>query len=599
MAEEASFLGVIERLRAEGDLDRNRGNNSIKSLKGEVAAGNETIAYELDDISISTRVQADILHDLRDSILGNDLEKAEKEREQLSLLKSIAVGTNKPSKEKEKSEKKQSKGFFADLAVLFAPIGGFLAKFSPIFTKIGNIFGKSGTLSKIFGKGGSIAKFLPSLGRVLSKVAFPLTIAFGVFKGIVESIKGYKEGGIMGAIEGFFIGMFDGLIGDTLGLIGGLVEKLSGIFGLGDFGKMFNDSLANITDGIKGVFTGVFDAAKALFSGDTDAFKEALGKIWESIKTTFTGDGEGGGLLGILLNALKLQFVEIPKRIGGFLSDTLIPFLVEEGIPFLKEVVLPKLLEVGQNIGTVISEVFMDLINMIKEKALSLIPEPLKKAGSFLKKTGGFLKKIVAPAEKDGQSVMPVDPRYANAISAASRINKEDSLETDKKKLVQEDVLSVEEKNAVPESAAVPGVTAFSDDQQAVLEMLKDALADVDTDKERLEVAADFQRYKLQETNAGTEGLFTNDFHAEAARLFTESRNSTGAEIGESRNSTGAEMELGMSAIAEAKSQPATVIVSGGSSPQSTVVNNTTTTYNGSDHADESSILTRPMAYGF
>ena len=68
------------------------------------------------------------------------------------------------------------------------------------------------------------------------------------------------------------------------------------------------------------------------------------------------------------------------------------------------------------------------------------------------------------------------------------------------------------------------------------------------------------------------------------------------------RNNTGAEMEVTMSNIAEAKSQPAPVIVSGGSSPQSTVVNNTTTTYNGSDHADESYILTRPlstMAYGF
>jgi hypothetical protein len=506
MAEELSFLGIIERLKKEGDLDRNRGNNSIKSLKGEVAAGNETIAYELDDISISARMQADILHDLRDSIIGNDLEKSEKEREQLSLLKEIADGTNKPSKEKEKSEKKQSKGFFADLALLFSPLGAALGKISPIFTKFGNLFGKSGTLFKIFGKGGSLGKFLPALGGVFSKVALPLTIAFGLFKGIVESIKGYKEGGIMGAIEGFFIGVFDALIGDTLGLIGGLVEKISGIFGLGDFGKMFNDSLANITDGIKGVFSGVFDAVKALFSGDTDAFKEALGKIWESIKTTFTGDGEGGGLLGLLLNSLKLQFVEIPKRIGGFLSDTLIPFLVEEGIPFLKEVVLPKLLEVGQNIGTVISEVFMDLINMIKEKALSLIPEPLKKAGSFL-------KKIVAPAKKDGQSVMPVDPRYANAISAASRINKEESAED---RLKREEI--------VPEAAAVPGVTGFSD-----------------------------------------------------------------------RNNTGAQMEVGMSTIADSKAQPAPVIVSGGGGGgQSTTVTSSNITYNGNQHADESSILTRP-----
>jgi hypothetical protein len=70
-----------------------------------------------------------------------------------------------------------------------------------------------------------------------------------------------------------------------------------------------------------------------------------------------------------------------------------------------------------------------------------------------------------------------------------------------------------------------------------------------------------------------------------------------------SRNNTGAEMEVGMSNIADAKSQPAPVIVSGGEgAPQTTVVNNSNTTFNGSEHPEESNILSRPMttmAYGF
>jgi len=568
MAEESSFLGVIERLRAEGQLDRNSGSNSIKSLK-------ETFKKELTREGQLTRNKGtNSFKSLKDSILGNDLEKSEKEREQLTLLKSIAAGTNKPSKEKEKSEKKQSKGFFADLALIFSPLGAALGKISPIFTKFGNLFGKSGTLFKIFGKGGSLGKFLPALGRVFSKVAFPLTIAFGVFKGIVESIKGYKEGGIMGAIEAFYIGVFDAVIGDTLGLIGGLVEKISGIFGLGDFGKMFNDSLANITDGIKGVLSGVFDAVKALFSGDTDAFKEALGKIWESIKMQFIGDGEGGGLLGLLLNGLKLQFVELPARLGGFLSDTLIPFLVETVPTFLSETLLPKLLEVGQNIGRVIRDVFMDMVDMIKEKISGLIPEPFKKAG-------GFFKKIFSPAEKDGQSVMPVDPRYANAISAASRINKEESAED---RLKREEI--------VPEAEAVPAETGsrfdkFSDQQQLALLSLEDALAEAKTEEDRLKIAAEFQEGKLFAASQGHEGMFSDEFKAEHARLFAESRNNTGAE-----------MEVGMANIADAKSQPSTVVVSGGEgAPQTTVVNNSNTTFNGSEHPEESNALTQPSPY--
>ena len=63
-------------------------------------------------------------------------------------------------------------------------------------------------------------------------------------------------------------------------------------------------------------------------------------------------------------------------------------------------------------------------------------------------------------------------------------------------------------------------------------------------------------------------------------------------------NTTGAEMEVGMSNIADAKSQPAPVIVSGGSSgPQNTTVNNNSTTYNGSDHPEPSGMLT--MSYGY
>jgi len=87
----------------------------------------------------------------------------------------------------------------------------------------------------------------------------------------------------------------------------------------------------------------------------------------------------------------------------------------------------------------------------------------------------------------------------------------------------------------------------------------------------------------------GTEGLFSDEFKAEQARLFAESRNNTGAE-----------MEVGMSNIADAKSQPAPVIVAGGgggAAPQNTTVNSSNVNISNSRHAEESWSLTTP-AYG-
>ena len=60
-------------------------------------------------------------------------------------------------------------------------------------------------------------------------------------------------------------------------------------------------------------------------------------------------------------------------------------------------------------------------------------------------------------------------------------------------------------------------------------------------------------------------------------------------------NNTGAQMEVGMSNIADAESQPAAVVVEGGGSvPQSTNVNAPSVTVQNSAHIDESFGLIQP-----
>jgi len=496
MAEESSFLGVIERIRAEGQLDRNTGSNSIKSVK-------ETFKKELTREGQLTRnTGANSFKSLKDSILGNDLAKEEKDREQTDLLKSIAAGTNKPSKEMEKSEEKKSGRFFADLAILFAPIGATLGKISPIFTKVGSLFSKSGPLFKIFGKGGSLGKFLPALGRVFAKVALPLTIAFGVFKGIVEGIKGYKEGGIMGAIEGFFIGAFDSVFGELAKLIGNIGEKIFSLLGFDLFGEKFNEALGNIISGVKGVITGIFDSIKALFGGDTEAFKEALSGILGSIKTMIVGEDGEGGIIGMMIGLIHEVFTTIPEKIGKFFDNILVPFLTETVPTFLSETLFPKLLEVGQNIGKVIKDVFMGMLDAIG----NLIPEPLKKAG-------GFIKNLFSRDKDDDQTV-----------------------------------------TAIKESS-----------------------------EERLD------RVSQESSESFDEALERNSESFDAA-------------LERPTNNSGAQMEVGMSNIADSRAKPATVVVTGGGggggSGQGTTVNSSNITYNGNQHADESTQLTQP-SYGY
>jgi hypothetical protein len=549
MAETTTLLSVIDRLKTEGDLDRDSGSNSIKSLKESVSSIVVGIKKELTREGQLTRnTGANSLKSLKDSIVGNDLAKAEKEKERQSLLQSIAANIGKSNDIAEdgtKNKPKEQKGFFATLLKIFPAIGvgigGVLAKI-PGFTKLKSFFGKTGTLGK----------FLP----VLKKLALPLVLAFAAFKGILGGIKGYKEGGIMGAIKGFFIGVFDSIIGDTLKLVGGFVEKFAAMLGFERFGKMFNDSIGNIVEGVKGLFSGIFDAVKALFGGDTAAFKEALAGIWESVKKIIVGDGEGGGLFGLLKNQLTLYFKEIPAKLATFLTETLFPFLkdtllpkllevagniakvlgkvfTEDLWPYLKDTLLPKMLEIAGNVGKVIGEVFTELISSLKETILNLIPEPLKKAGGFIKGLWPFGKK--------------------------------------------EDDLTSAKTDAKLEELRTTDTTGFSEDQQAALGLLKDALADATTEEDRIRLAAKFQAYKVEENRMGAEGLFSDEFKKEQARLFSENRNNTGAQ-----------MEMGMAEIANAKSQPPTVIVSEGSSPQTTTVNTSTTHISGSAHQDES-----------
>ena len=569
MAEEPSFLGIIERLKKEGDLDRNRGNNSIKSLKGEIVTSREEnyeigyeIQRELNDIEVNTSLAWDTLFDLKESIVGNDLAKAEKEREQLDLFEEIGENieeSNDLAKAAAKEKPKEEKNFFAKLLGIFPLIGTKIAAtFSKIpgFKFLSKTFGKSGFLGKLFGGSGALGKMFGFLGKIFLKLSVPLTLAFGAFKGIVESIKGYKEGGIMGAIEGFFKGAFEGIVGDLPQLVGGLIQKFLGIFGFEKYGEMINNSIVGVVDNFKGFFVGIFDAVKALFSGDTPAFQEALGKIWESVKNLIIGDEEGGGIFGILKTNILLLSKELLPRILSFLTETV--------FPFLKETVFPKVMEIAGNVAKVLSETFMDFLAIMKEKIMDLIPD----IGGGIKKGLGKVKGLFS--------------------------------------------FGGDEDEELPEGI---DYSKFNESQKEALTELNNALSEEDDLEKRLALIREFDaKRKRQMSDEDREDeefvnavrlVTTSSFDKDDEKEMILKRGPRRTpqkerEIVSQPSNSGAQMEGSMSNIADSKARGAPVIVAGGgggAAPQNTTVNASNVNVSNSRHAEESYALTTP-AYG-
>ena len=600
MAEEPSFLGVIERLKAEGLLDRNSGTNSIKSLKQINQDGFNSLSVQMGE--------------LIDFFKGNALQDEENRRE---LLKSLNDGEEEEKKEEKKAK---SGGFEIDglagiLGVLTAGItglvGGIIAgaagqvakilkldklgkalkgitgsvirflKNGKLFTnfKIGlklfaeNIRSFVNTVSR-FVKNTKTFKFLrlDKLGKLIKSLGEAVKLFrsdFGkAFKPVLEIIKGIPKA----------FGSIGGLIGKVIPGGGGglktLLEPLKSFFktfgqvapkffSLGKvLGRLFLPitiifSLIDVVKGAMGGFEKYKD--KGLLEGLIGGFFGAIGGLLEGfiglpLDLLKSAISWVAGKLGFENFAEMLDSFSFKELIGGLftkVTDILVGF-----IGSIRE----KIANIG--IGGLIKNISLDLLKVFKKVAM--FPTAVA--------AGGAAALAAVPKSLfGGQS--PVDAFKENF---AKVFNGGDDL-----------IDSLKSTASVPEAAAVPGVTGFTKDQRAVLGLLKDALADADTEEKRLAVAAKFRAFKIDETKAGTEGLFSDEFKAEQTRLFAASRNNTGAQ-----------MEVGMSDIANAKAQPAPVIISGGSSPQSTTVNNSTTNISGGSLPDESNGFVTPSYFG-
>jgi hypothetical protein len=134
-------------------------------------------------------------------------------------------------------------------------VGGFVARLA----------GRFGGLAKIFGR-----IFLPFT---------IITAAIGTITGIID---GYKEDGVIGAIEGGITGLFNTLIGWPLDLLKGAVSWILGAFGF-DKAEAALDSFS-FQDLIDDMIGGVFDMIKGAFNWIGTLFTLQLIKLLRGSK---------------------------------------------------------------------------------------------------------------------------------------------------------------------------------------------------------------------------------------------------------------------------------------------------------------------------
>lgn len=518
MAEESSFLGVIERLKAEGQLDRNSGSNSIKTLKQINVEGFNSLFNSMNE--------------LVDFFKGNALQDEENRRE---LLKALEGG----KKEEKKEEKAKSDGFEIPglvglLAVVSAGITGILTGF-------------------VAGLGLNFVTVLKFLGKSLNRA---------LLKPILDFIKRTRT---FRKLRISFI-RFTRSIKRIVGILGNLLKGTSGFFNSIKKTKIFRILRVKAKGFRK-------EASKAL-KGVLNIFKaipKAFGGISRLITSTIPGGG--GGLMKIF-NPLKTFFSTFGQ-------------------------ILPKFFALGKVFGRLLFPItlFFSLRDIVSGALAGF--EKYKDEGFVEGLIGGLLGGIGGLAQ--GLIGLPLDLLKSAVSWVAEKLGFENFSEI-------LDSFSFEELIGGLFDKITDGVIAIVDFFKELFSNPKEALSGLAT--KVMDITKSILRFILPTPDSDAPWYDPRSLVAKAipdsVYEYAGLDPKTGEIIPELEvtqvNNTGAQMEVGMSNIADAQSQPAAVVVAGGGTTQNSTVNAPSVTFNGSNHADESTVLSRPvttMAYGF
>ena len=198
--------------------------------------------------------------------------------------------------------------FFKPAVTFIKEIGAKLGKFFEPVTDFFKFFKGSGGGSKIVGffmKAFSTIKTVTpvffKLGKLLGKLALPVTVIMGVIDTLTAGFKAAEEGASAGdVIKESIIGLLNSIIAAPLNILKDGVAWILGAFGFENAEEAL-DSF-DFGDFIGGFIDTIVEKGQLFFEN----IFNSLFTIWDDIKKGFSEKGFIGGILEILRGALKI-----------------------------------------------------------------------------------------------------------------------------------------------------------------------------------------------------------------------------------------------------------------------------------------------------
>ena len=288
---------------------------------------------------------------------------------------------------------------FKTISLIFGKIGKFFGPILKILSggagAIGGFLKTLPMVGKFFASLFAYAGKMFTLGTGLAKLAGPIGITISVITGLIGGIKGairgFKEDGIIGMVREGIIGVFNGLIGGLVKMVGSMIGGIFKLLGFEQIGEAIKGGFSDFVDGIIGAFRGIFNILAGLFTLDFGMLKEGVGQLLDGIINIVWGaiKGLGGILVGLVAGIGKAVFA-LAKALFITLPIKLITFAAKmfKAIYFDLPVAAFKMIFNG------IKFMFTELPGMLIDKVKSFFTSMVESIGDAFKTAFGFVKRI-------------------------------------------------------------------------------------------------------------------------------------------------------------------------------------------------------------
>lgn len=138
----------------------------------------------------------------------------------------------------------------------------------------------------IFDEGSALMKGLSSIGRIIGRLFFPITLIMTAWDTVKGAISGFEDEGIIGAIQGAITGLINSIIGAPLDLLKDIMAWTLSKFGFDESAEALKGF--SVQDFFSRAIDSVFDMFKMVINGIIELAASAI----ESIPLIGSGVGD-------------------------------------------------------------------------------------------------------------------------------------------------------------------------------------------------------------------------------------------------------------------------------------------------------------------